>query len=121
VARGGARSGAGRKAGAVTQRTQRTTEIALKAAGEGATPLEVMLTLMRTHFAMVQKIVAEAKEGEEKSDDAKALKHAMSEAVSCASLAAPYVHPRLASVESTINPTQAFAELWDVVSKGGAK
>ena len=45
MARGGKRSGAGRKTGSPTRRRQ---EIAIKAASEGISPLEVMLGAMRT-------------------------------------------------------------------------
>lgn len=44
MARGGARQGAGRKAGAATRRTR---EVANKAAEQGITPLEYMLAVMR--------------------------------------------------------------------------
>jgi hypothetical protein len=72
--RGGARKGAGRKAGAATQKTR---EIADKAAAAGITPLEVMLEAMN-------KL---RNEGE------------LEKAASVAKDAAPYVHPKLSSVE----------------------
>jgi len=71
---GGRRPGAGRKAGTATQKTR---DIADRAASEGKTPLEVMLDVMRR--ASFQQ------------DDALALEAAKS--------AAPYVHPRLSSIE----------------------
>ena len=43
MARGGARPGAGRKAGSVTRRTREIAEAAL----EGLTPLEYLLSVMR--------------------------------------------------------------------------
>ncbi|MER8827218.1 hypothetical protein NKH73_14110 [Mesorhizobium sp. M0938] len=76
MARGGKRIGAGRKAGAVTRRTR---TIADKATAEGLTPLEVMLTAMRVH-AKAQK---------------------WDDAASIAKDAAPYMHPRLASLQHT--------------------
>jgi hypothetical protein len=76
VARGGKRIGAGRPKGAATKRSR---AIADKAASEGLTPLEVMLTAMREH----------AKEN--RWDDA----------ASIAKDAAPYMHPRLASMQHT--------------------
>lgn len=74
MARGGKREGAGRKPGSATKRTR---EIADKAMAEGVTPLEVMLKAMRVHV--------EAQRWDE--------------AAAVAKDAAPYVHPKLASVE----------------------
>lgn len=71
---GGARPGAGRPKGAANRRTR---EIADKAAAEGITPLEVMLKAMMEHY--------DAKE--------------YTAAAAIAKDAAPYIHPRLASVE----------------------
>lgn len=72
MARGGARSGAGRKPGAVTKKTR---EVADSLIGEGITPLEFMLKVLRNE----QKTEAERFE---------AAKHA-----------APYCHAKLAAVE----------------------
>lgn len=72
--RGGARPNAGRKAGSATKKTR---EIADKAASEGITPLEYMLTVMR------------APEAEPR------------ERLAAANMAAPYIHPKLSSVEVT--------------------
>lgn len=71
---GGRRTGAGRKVGSLTQKTR---EIAARAAKEGVTPLEVMLHAMRTHY--------DAKDWDK--------------AASVAKDAAPYIHPRLAAIE----------------------
>lgn len=76
MAHGGSREGAGRKVGAAALRTR---EIADKAAGEGLTPLEFMLQIMRD----------EGSERSERLDMAKA--------------AAPYIHPRLSSVEAKVD------------------
>lgn len=76
MARGGKRTGAGRKAGAATKRTR---AIADKATAEGLTPLEVMLKAMRAHV-----------------DNNK-----LDEAASIAKDAAPYMHAKLASVQHT--------------------
>jgi hypothetical protein len=72
MASGGKRNGAGRKAGAATQKTR---EIAERLMSEGITPLEYMLTMMR--------------------DEAQDPAIRMDAAKSCA----PYVHPRLAAIE----------------------
>lgn len=72
--RGGARKGAGRKAGSATKKTR---EIADKAAAEGITPLEVMLGAMRSFW--------------QAGDQEKAAGFAKD--------AAPYIHPKLAAIE----------------------
>jgi hypothetical protein len=82
--RGGARKGAGRKAGSATKRTR---EIADKAAGEGITPLEYMLEVMRT----------------EPGDNLEPRELAIAQTLrfEAAKAAAPYMHPRLAAIEHT--------------------
>jgi hypothetical protein len=72
--RGGKRPGAGRKAGAITKRTQEATAAIL---ASGQTPLDYMLSVMRDGSADVAR----------RDDMAKA--------------AAPYVHPKLAAIEHT--------------------
>lgn len=89
--RGGVRAGSGRKKGAATKRTR---EIADKAAESGLTPLEVMLDAMK-----------EAHEAKDKK-----------QAAYFAQMAAPYVHPKLSSVEmdakiTTKTLAQELAEL----------
>lgn len=86
---GGARKGAGRKVGAATKRTR---EIADKAAASGITPLEVMLEAM----------LALRASGE------------LEKAASVAKDAAPYVHPRLSSVEMNAKVTTHEASLDDL-------
>jgi hypothetical protein len=73
--RGGARQGAGRKAGAITKRTR---EVANKAVETGLTPLEFMLSIMRDESA----------DRNERLDMAKA--------------AAPFIHPKLSSISATV-------------------
>lgn len=84
--RGGARKGAGRKAGAATTKTR---EIADKAAKEGITPLEVMLNAMREHALAADK-APKASEARLKL---------MTAASAIAKDAAPYIHARLATIE----------------------
>ena len=72
--RGGKRLGAGRPAGAATQRTR---AIADQAAAEGLTPLDVMLRAMRDHASADR----------------------WDEAAKVAAMAAPYIHPRLAAID----------------------
>lgn len=91
--RGGARKGAGRKAGSATQKTR---EIADKAAASGITPLEVMLEAMNAlrDAGDIEKAAGVAKD------------------------AAPYVHPKLSAIEMNAKVTarsldQELAELND--------
>lgn len=81
--RGGARPGAGRKKGSTNTKTAleraavREKVEAIKA--EGETPLEILLRIMRT--ATDEAVV-----------------------IDCAKAAAPYVHPKLSSVEHKGDP-----------------
>jgi hypothetical protein len=95
--RGGKRPGAGRKPGAKTKRVQ---EIAAKAAAEGVSPLEVMLENMR--FARDQAAELLSKmlgTGEADVDALKTLLSLRQVSQDCAKDAAPYIHPKLASIE----------------------
>jgi hypothetical protein len=71
---GGKRKGAGRKAGSVTKKTRKIAERAIE---EGITPLEVMIKAMHDYFATGDWIRAAA----------------------IAKDCAPYVHPKLSSIE----------------------
>ena len=84
--RGGKRAGAGRKRGSQTKRTRM---IAMSAAKKGLSPIEVMLGAMRLLWT----------QSERAPDEELKLKRAM-EAASIAKDAAPYVHPRIASVDN---------------------
>jgi hypothetical protein len=115
MARGGKRDGAGRPAGAITQRTR---EVAERSLATGMSPLEVMLDNMR-HFQQVALDAEATLEGltaEEFSDkipsDAtpeQQFKFLLAEVKKTAGLrqmaqdaaaqAAPYIHAKLASVE----------------------
>lgn len=80
--RGGARKGAGRKAGSATKKTR---EIADRAMADGITPLEYMLQVMRTEpDALMEPREAMA---------------AVVMRFEAAKAAAPYIHPRLAAIE----------------------
>lgn len=115
--KGGKREGAGRPKGALTKKTR---EIAERAAAEGMTPLEVMLDNMR-HFqkvardaeATLEGLTAEeftGKVGEDATPEQQ-FKFLMAQvkqtfglrlsAQDCARDAAPYMHPKLASIEHT--------------------
>lgn len=84
AANGGKRKGAGRKKGSCTKKTR---EIANRAIKEGITPLEVMLKAMRAECERVAGLPLHDQ------DWSKACGYAVS--------AAPYIHPRLASVAHT--------------------
>jgi hypothetical protein len=80
----GARKGAGRPLGSANKKT---LEIANKAAEQGITPLEVMINVMRKHYAAEE----------------------FPEALDAAVKAAPYMHSKLSSVDlkTTIKKTAA--------------
>ena len=83
--RGGKRPNAGRKPGGANKKTR---EIADKATQDGITPLEVMLNHMRELWQAGNK----------------------AEAATIAKDAAPYMHPRLANIESKVDATvESFA------------
>ena len=92
--RGGRRRGAGRPLGS---KNRRTAEIARAAAESGITPIEVMLGTMRELWAQG---TPEAKR----------------EAADIAKDAAPYIHPRLASIDQTIKEDRPFAILLEECS-----
>jgi hypothetical protein len=76
MARGGKRSGAGRKTGSLSKRSQ---EVAAAMVATGDLPLTYMLQVMRDETADRQR----------RDEMAKA--------------AAPYVHPRLSSIDGDLN------------------
>ena len=76
MARGGFREGAGRPKGAKSEMTKQREAIAAKALDEGITPLEVMLTTMRSLYEEGDHVAA----------------------CSIAKDAAPYIHPKLANM-----------------------
>jgi hypothetical protein len=81
---GGRRAGAGRKAGSATRKTQ---EIVAAAMAEGLTPLEYMLAVLRDPAVAPER----------RDDMAKAC--------------APYIHPRLSSIEAQVAVTGHEAAL----------
>lgn len=83
MARGGARPGAGRPAGAANKRTRAIADAALM---EGLTPLEYMLDILRS----------EARSDAERFEAAKQ--------------AAPYVHPRLSAIEADVKGEMTYEE-----------
>lgn len=76
MARGGAREGAGRKAGQKSQKTIEREAVKAKALDDGITPLEVMISAMREAYEQGDKRAA----------------------AGFARDAAPYLHPKLSNV-----------------------
>ena len=112
MARGGKREGSGRPPGALTRRTRETAERAL---AEGKAPLEVMLDNMR-HFQQValdaEAVIESMNEaevaslGQSHEEQFKALLAKVKQAAGlrvmaheCARDAAPYMHPKLSTVQ----------------------
>lgn len=92
MARGGARPGAGRKAGTVSAATRRRKEIAEAALEEGVAPLTVMLDTMRALWKQATNAEGEV------TNMGKAM-----QANIVAKDAAPYIHPRLTSVTAQVD------------------
>jgi hypothetical protein len=99
--RGGKRVGAGRKTGSATKKTR---EIADRASAEGITPLEVMLDNMRFAHLEAHNVLGKLLEDcgdslPDAFDSYKELLRFRGMAQEAAKDAAPYLHPRLASIE----------------------
>ena len=90
--RGGARLGAGRKKGGTNQGTRDKQEFAHKCASAGITPAEVMVANMR-YFSRKRR------------DPACRL---LSQ--KCANDAAPYMHPRLNSINADVHTTLSLED-----------
>lgn len=80
--RGGARQGAGRRKGSVSEPTRLRVAVAEKALQSGLTPLDYMLSILRDVTKDEKERFAAAKE------------------------AAPYLHPRLSSVEAHVKVSE---------------
>lgn len=128
MARGGKRSGAGRKQGAITRRTR---EVAERALAEGKAPLEIMLDNMR-HFQQValdaEAVIESMNEeqvaslGQSHDEQFKTLLAKVKQAAGlrvmaheCARDAAPFIHAKLSAVELSgnlkVNHEDALSEL----------
>jgi hypothetical protein len=83
MAWGGKRAGSGRKKTKDTPEGKLRAELAMKALKEGTTPLEVMLEAMREAYQVGGALAA----------------------MPYAKEAAPYLHPKLSSVEANIDGT----------------
>lgn len=108
---GGKQPGAGRPKGALSQKTQ---ELITRAATEGIMPIEVLLNDMRYFYNLGENKmrVAEGEEpGKKQAKEFKAAIELKSIARDCARDAAPYVHPKLASLQANVQITNVEAEL----------
>lgn len=83
---GGRRVGAGRKPGSATKKTREIAEAALES---GQSPLEYLLSIMR----------------DPRADEDKR--------IDCAKAAAPYIHPRLSSVEANVKASVSVGDMLD--------
>lgn len=99
---GGARPGAGRPKGSKVTRTQ---ELTTKALAGGVTPMEVLLGDMRLFHGLGEEQLNKARDLEKGKEQAKAFRAAAAlkeTARQCARDAAPYVHPKLSSVQADV-------------------
>jgi hypothetical protein len=100
--RGGRRPGAGRKKNIPNKASaNREREVA----ASGATPLEVMLKSMRLLMALADENTREKRKFE----------HYLRAAASVAKDVAPYIHPRLSTVELNGNPDRPIAHRVDLL------
>lgn len=101
--RGGARAGAGRPKGAPTKKTQ---ELIARCEAGGIMPLDVFLNDMRLFYELGENKMNEAKQTPAGKAQATAFKAACALkdiARDCARDAAPFLHPKLASIEGNVN------------------
>lgn len=109
MARGGKRPGAGRKPGTVTEATKRRKAIAEKALAEGVSPLDVMLTTMRALW------------GQAVGPDGKVVNIGKAmQANIVAKDAAPFLHPKLSSVQAEVGATGSVTVTYVTSAKGPA-
>ena len=112
--RGGAREGAGRPKGKLNNRTKVLME---RAAVAGIMPIEVLLNDMRYFYNLGERQLADVAIYADISAQEAAFKTALglkALARECAIQAAPYVHPKLASIQANVtvsNHETALAEL----------
>ncbi len=108
---GGKQPGAGRPKGSVSKKTQ---ELISKATAEGISPVEVLLNDMRFYHNLGEVEMSQVYDlpaGKKKANAFRAANVLKQLARDCAVQAAPYVHPKLASVQANLNITNVEAEL----------
>ena len=104
MAKGGARKGAGRKKGGITKATMYRQEMYARAAADGISPLDVMITTMRKAWAA----------------------NNITEAMQAAVHAAPYMHPKLQATAVTLDDNREIgqyseAELEAILRAGSSR
>lgn len=117
--RGGPQPGSGRPKGAITEKAQ---QILSKAALEGISPLEVLLNDMRFYYNLSEAEMAQVyamEPGKKKANAFRAAGALKEIARSCARDAAPYLHPKLATISAPGGgPIQLSLEVSFVPAKG---
>lgn len=111
MAHGGKRDGAGRPLGSPNKATK---ERQAKVAAEGETPLDVMIAAMRYHHAAALDLMALNEPTDEQKLE---LRAELNLAGAFAADAAPYVHPKLANVQSNVqhSVSDELAELLNAI------
>ena len=115
--RGGKREGSGRKVGA---RTQASKERVARVAKTGATPLEIMLEMMRESHAdtltLARQVKATTGPGKTKERDElrESLRRSRQDTMMFAKDTAPYVHPRLQSVLYGQDPDKPSTVIYEI-------
>lgn len=97
MARGGKRSGAGRKP---TRSAVRSRAVADRMADEGIMPLEILVTTMREEWSAFRT-------AQDEKDEERAKKHRAT-AVAMANDAAPFLHPKLAPIDGKTGEVAKF-------------
>lgn len=108
---GGKQPGAGRPKGAKNTRTQ---ELVARAAEEGIMPIEVMLNDMRYFYNLGENKMRLAEQEPDGKKQAKHFRGALelkTIARDCARDAAPYIHPKLASLQGKVEVINTEAKL----------
>lgn len=111
---GGKRKGAGRPIGAASKKSR---ELQIQVMEEGITPLQVLINDMRYYYILGEQefLKIRGKELLEESYDIFKRAHNLKTiAKEYAGMAAPYIHPKLASIEAKVSVSThetALAEL----------
>lgn len=109
--RGGKQPGAGRPKGAVSRRTQ---DLIDRCASEGVMPLDVFLNDMRYFYNLGEnkmRVAEETAPGNKQAKEFRAATALKEIARECARDAAPFLHPKLASLQANVNVNNVEAQL----------
>jgi hypothetical protein len=108
---GGKQEGAGRPKGSINKKSQ---EILVRAASEGIMPVEVFLNDMRYFYKLGEdkmRIAEMTAPGKQQAKEFRGACELKDIARECARDAAPYVHPKLASLQANVNVNNVEAKL----------